>query len=50
MSLSVKSDSSSIFKKLKDLNTVHRIILTGVCTTQCRGLHSIDPILIDSSQ
>ncbi|THH02604.1 hypothetical protein EW026_g282 [Hermanssonia centrifuga] len=25
----LKSDSSSIFKKLKDLNTVHRIILTG---------------------
>lgn len=26
----VKSDSSLIFKKLKDLNTKHRIILTGV--------------------
>ena len=28
---SVKSDESLIFKKLKDLNTVHRVIMTGVC-------------------
>ena len=29
----LKSDSSLIFRKLKELNTVHRIILTGVSTT-----------------
>lgn len=28
--LAVKSDASLIFKKLKDLNTMHRVIMTGV--------------------
>lgn len=29
--VSVKSDSSLLFKKLNELNTLHRIIMTGVC-------------------
>ena len=32
----VKSDTSLIFKKLNELNTIHRVILTGV-----RALHFI---------
>ena len=38
---SVKSDESLIFKKLKDLNTIHRVIMTGVRPMSYR----IDPTL-----
>ena len=29
----VKSDSSLIFKKLSELHSIHRVIMTGVCLT-----------------
>lgn len=31
----VKSDDSMIFKKLKELNTIHRVIMTGVSAIVC---------------
>jgi hypothetical protein len=38
----VKSDSSLLFKKLRELNTVHRIILTGVSSCNHVGIVSSD--------
>ena len=31
--VAVKSDSSLIFKKLSELHTIHRVIMTGVSVT-----------------
>jgi hypothetical protein len=40
----LKNDSSLLFKKLNELNTVHRVIMTGVCTIHSN--HSLlTPIL-----
>jgi len=37
--VSVKSDSSLIFKKLSELHSIHRIIMTGVSLTHLSAHH-----------